>query len=94
MKEIVFNANNNVRVQLNPFGKKVYLKRQREVREACETLKLFPIEVLDKDNINPDGTITLPLGELMEIFGSYVYVGGPDPFDMNITLLIPEEEEK
>lgn len=83
-----FNINNNVKVKLTDFGRKVHRENHNKIFEfipANCTYNYYndfykPLE--DKN-----GWSTWQLWELMQIFGPYFFNGGEVPFETEIEII-------
>ena len=91
---MLFNINQNVRVKLNDYGRKIHKEYFDHLAEGLNTsLKYAPPKE------DAEGWSSWQLWHLMRVFGPYLWVGGKVPFDNWIFLPaehlhLPDDIEK
>lgn len=85
MKKIKFNINDNVYVKLTNEGKRAY----QEYRSKYDLNALgIKAPTVKKEN----GYSVFQMWEVMQIFGPYIYMGCPVPFETEIKLGVVDEK--
>lgn len=75
--KVIFNLNDNVRVEVTARGYEVWEKHWRDLK--------LPVPDL-KQKIDPDGRHTFQMHEVMNIFGPYCYNGCKPPIKMEVEI--------
>ena len=80
LEVIKFNINDRARVKLTEFGRQVWLLDWLQYRTGKDA-------VIPEVPVDSEGYFESQLHDIMHVFGSTIYMGGPLPFETTIELI-------
>jgi hypothetical protein len=84
VREVIFNINDNVKVNLTSLGVQILARKHNRLRAICHSIGNFKLTLDD------DGMYETQLRCLIEEFGEYLGMGKELPFNGNMKFIVKE----